>query len=309
MELNNTYTVYMHKNKINSKVYIGITSKLPQLRWGKNGKGYKSQIFYNAILKYGWDNFEHKILYTGLSNDDANSKEIELISVYKSNNHKYGYNVSIGGDKSVKGLYDISKNNRHIFQYDLKGNFIKEWKSINSIKRDLGIENCNIISCCNGRLGYCNNFQWRYTYYEKLDIAKTRSQKIKESKYKIVYQYDYNGNFLKSYDSVIETEKDGFGYKNISACCLGKRLSAYGFRWSYIYKEKLDKILSPKERNANGTKKSVCQFDLNNNYIATYESAAEADKITGINYKYISKSCLGKVSQTHGYIFKFADAS
>ena len=46
------------------KYYIGITSQAVNKRW-KNGKGYKSSpYFYNAIQKYGWNNFEHNILFT-----------------------------------------------------------------------------------------------------------------------------------------------------------------------------------------------------------------------------------------------------
>ena len=66
------YIVYQHKNKINNKVYIGITSQIPERRWGSNGCNYKSSPhFYSAIQKYGWDNFEHNILFTNLTKEKA----------------------------------------------------------------------------------------------------------------------------------------------------------------------------------------------------------------------------------------------
>lgn len=62
------YTVYQHKNKINGKIYIGITKQSPEKRWGINGCNYKtSPHFYSAIKKYGWGNFEHNILFVGLT--------------------------------------------------------------------------------------------------------------------------------------------------------------------------------------------------------------------------------------------------
>lgn len=43
------YTVYQHRNKINGKVYIGITMQTPEQRW-RHGEGYKSSPhFYAAI--------------------------------------------------------------------------------------------------------------------------------------------------------------------------------------------------------------------------------------------------------------------
>lgn len=91
------YTVYKHTCP-NGKVYIGITQQNIELRWRNSGQGYIGQRFYRAILKYGWDNIKHEILFTDLTKEEACQKEIELIIEYRSNNPKYGYNGSLGGE-------------------------------------------------------------------------------------------------------------------------------------------------------------------------------------------------------------------
>ena len=96
----NNYTVYMHKNKINGKFYIGQTSQSPQKRWD-NGKGYEtSSKFYNSILKYGWDNFEHIIVSTNLSQEKANELEELLIKLYRTQEDDFGYNIKAGGNNN-----------------------------------------------------------------------------------------------------------------------------------------------------------------------------------------------------------------
>lgn len=80
------------------KVYIGITMQPLEKRFMK-GYGYKRcPVIYNAIKKYGWDNFKHEILFKGLSKEEAEKKEIELIAFYKSNQRAYGYNIENGGN-------------------------------------------------------------------------------------------------------------------------------------------------------------------------------------------------------------------
>lgn len=99
MEGEREYQVYIHVNKINNKKYIGITNQEPERRWRKNGEGYKAQKhFYNAIKKYGWDNFEHKILFTNLTLEEANAIEKCYIKNMDLMNRNKGYNDKEGGD-------------------------------------------------------------------------------------------------------------------------------------------------------------------------------------------------------------------
>ena len=104
------YTVYKHTNKLNNKVYIGITSRKAVSRWGRDGCNYvTSPHFYSAICKYGWDNFDHDILYIGLTKEDACAKEIELITYYNVDNPKFGYNMTSGGDCPVMSVESRKK--------------------------------------------------------------------------------------------------------------------------------------------------------------------------------------------------------
>lgn len=98
------YKVYRHTNKINEKVYIGMTGQDDvNDRW-RNGYGYTAYDGRNhpshmqsAINKYGWDNFESEVLYEGLSYEDACKKEVELIAKHNSTNRLFGYNKHVGG--------------------------------------------------------------------------------------------------------------------------------------------------------------------------------------------------------------------
>ena len=91
------WCVYMHENRFNNKKYIGITCQKPTNRW-KNGRGYdECPRFYNAIQKYGWDGFRHEILYTNLSQTEAEQLEVDLIAKYETRNPDKGYNMTSGG--------------------------------------------------------------------------------------------------------------------------------------------------------------------------------------------------------------------
>lgn len=101
-EENKNFIVYKHTNMTNGKVYIGITGKSPQQRWGKDGKGYmQNTYFWHAIQKYGWDNFKHEILFDGLTKEQALDMEAKTIAEYHANDSDYGYNLTSGGEHNI----------------------------------------------------------------------------------------------------------------------------------------------------------------------------------------------------------------
>lgn len=98
----NNYKLYVHITP-NGKRYYGITKQKPRQRWGR-GSGYKGQVFYNAVQKYGWDNIQHEILFDGLTEHEAKELEQYMIQWYDTTNKKYGYNTTTGGE-GTKGMY------------------------------------------------------------------------------------------------------------------------------------------------------------------------------------------------------------
>lgn len=109
----NKYYVYCHTNKINNKKYIGITMQKPSIRWGSKGQGYiKCPKFWKAIQKYGWNNFEHEILFKNLSQEEASQKEVELIKQYKTSDGNFGYNLTSGGERHYHFTEEVKQKLR-----------------------------------------------------------------------------------------------------------------------------------------------------------------------------------------------------
>jgi len=154
--------IYAHINKQNNKVYIGQTIQNPNTRFGNDGNNYnynRNNLFYNAIQKYGWNNFEHKIIYTieSESKDDLllalNSLEEQEILKYNSCNRECGYNVESGGKNTSKSdttKQKISnslkgKNLSEEHKQKIKAALNKNKKEIENIINELNKDNAEII--------------------------------------------------------------------------------------------------------------------------------------------------------------------
>lgn len=92
-------TIYIIKNKINKKVYIGQTTININERFKQHMKNStinsKKQKFYRAIKKYGRKNFYIEALENDIDENKLNEKEIYYIDKY--NSFFDGYNSTKGG--------------------------------------------------------------------------------------------------------------------------------------------------------------------------------------------------------------------
>jgi len=235
-------SLYMHVNKADNKKYIGITTLPVTTRWHTDGSGYKNQkLFYRAINKYGWNNFEHIVLFSELPSNKAYELEKIFIGVFNTTNRTYGYNISSGGENISIGAYNIESMSTPVYQYTIDGDFVNGYPSMMEAQRQTGISNSNICACCKGKHAYINGYRWRYTKCDKLeplDIKRYIYENVTKKSTKIVYQYNLKGEFICAFDSVTEASKStGTSSNSISTCGLEKRKQANGFMWSYIYLE------------------------------------------------------------------------
>ena len=91
------YIVYRHTSP-SGKCYIGMTCQTMERRARGGGRAYSGcTAFYKAIQKYGWDNFTHEVLESGLSYDEACEKERYYITLFRSLTSERGYNLETGG--------------------------------------------------------------------------------------------------------------------------------------------------------------------------------------------------------------------
>ncbi len=140
--MNKKHCIYMHKNKVNGKVYIGQTLQdNPNNRW-QNGHGYiKQSKFFSDIIKYGWLNFEHIILERDLTQQEANDREDFWIKHF--NSCKNGYNTITENNRT-----EIQKNSDSLI---ICLNTNKTYKTLKEASLDTGADPSAISRCYGGQ--------------------------------------------------------------------------------------------------------------------------------------------------------------
>lgn len=111
--------VYKITNKINGKLYFGISKCSIKKRWNEHkskSRSGKSHLSL-AIKKYGVSSFCIELIRECFSEKEMYDLEIDFIKKYKTNNPLYGYNNSCGGEVSSKGKTLSDETRRKISEY------------------------------------------------------------------------------------------------------------------------------------------------------------------------------------------------
>jgi group I intron endonuclease len=281
--------VYIHINKVNGKVYIGYTihGENPNERW-KNGNGYKKNepYFWKAIEKYGWDNFEHQILFNDLTLEEALEKEKEMILLYDATNKDKGYNLSSGGKSGFAGMHHTEESKEKIgssMRGEKHPNYNKplpEWHK--EILRKTQTGRTHVVSD-----------------ETKMNMSKNHSNNRK------VIQLTLDGMFIAEYYNLSSAAKQTGAHPTaIKDCCIGRIHTANGFIW--VYKEEYDPNKQYRATHRFDVNKiPVVQLNKLGQFIAEYASASDASRDMGCTSSQITACCKQKIYETSGYVWMY----
>ncbi len=171
----NIYSIYKATNKINGKSYIGFDSNWPnRIKQHKVSFKNDNKIFYDAIRKYGWNNFEWQVLYQSKDKDYIwKVMENHFIVEYRTFvgfDDCNGYNMTLGGDG--RNGYHHSDNAKKKLSELLKGRIFSE-----EHKQKLSISGKGKKN----RLGH----KFTEEHKKKISLARTGKKHTEEVKRKI----------------------------------------------------------------------------------------------------------------------------
>jgi len=226
-----------------NKVYIG---KTKNSRENKHKKTFGEYITYDYIDEVNsWNHKDWKPLETFWIRQFKNFG-FEVLN----ENEGGGGPSSFSYESILKlSISSIGKGVKPILQYDIKGNFIKEWPSLTEVENILGIKIRDISNCIKGNQNTSGGFVWRFKnnpLEENFSYIKYKNTKIKKDKpvyvdkksnrrsIKVI-QFDLDGSYIKEWDNMKSASL--FFNKNspisISNCCNNKAKQAYGFIWKF----------------------------------------------------------------------------
>jgi group I intron endonuclease len=258
--------IYMIKNFLNGKVYIGKTVNLYRRKHQHfkelRKKEHKNFYLQNSFNKYGIKNFEFIVIeYADI--EFLSKSEYYWCEYFKSYERKYGYNldiidinglsirsyesivkqkktVSLKPKLSRKG--SLNHSSKKVYQYDLNGFFIKEHESCHIAAEFLGDrQKFSAISHAARKKLFRYKYQWRYEYLEKIDkydinLKKEISKENgKITSKKIMSKNIKNGEIL-IFNSISEASKIlNIGISNISRIAKGERKISKKLNMTFLF--------------------------------------------------------------------------
>lgn len=268
-------------------IYIGKTTQGTHRRWihhvAEARKDHKeggwSAYLHRAIIKYGRENFSIEVIEE-VPLDQMNEREIYWIEFYHSNDKSIGYNLTYGGEGTVRVNY------QQVYDYWDEG------KSSFEISKIMGHGRATIGSILS-----------QYENYSQKEERLRRGRNISKAKGTPVSQYDVQGNFIATYESSMAAERAGVGVGRgaIKRCCDKGNTIAGGYQWRYAF----DPPPGPFTDFAKGKRKPIIQKDMNGNIVAVYSSLTEAKEATGIDTSSICSCCRGDYHTAGGYKWEY----
>lgn len=291
------YFVYKRTLNSDGRVYIGVTHNSLEKRAGNNGIKYDGCIhFYNAIKKYGWENFSSEILEEGLTRDEAEEKEKYYIEKYRATDPKFGFNMAKGGNLAFPFENGIKVN-----QYTLEGKYIKTFPTLSAANDFIKMK--GVPGACRGAASQAGGYVWRIVSEEFPEGQDLENFFLRNNKMSPVNQYTLRGKFVKTFHSTREASRElRLVQSSIWKACNGERKKAgnFTFRFYDDFKDckDIDFIYQGKEKKVNA-------YTLEGKYLSTFKNLNEAERHLGSKATNISKCCKHKIEFAKGYIFRF----
>lgn len=218
-----TYIYVLIDPRDNEVRYVGKTSN-PKYRLSghiseckkESTKHYRAR-WIRSLLK---DNIKPIIKFIkACPLNDFEKFETEYIKIFKSDKLTNSDETGQGNSCRIKEVIDrMSKpKSRIVYQYDLDGRFINEYKSVRDAGRSLGIYHSHISRCCNGEYKHTQGFIFRY---DKTLVDKVESPNAVR---KIVIELNHNDEEIGRWLSIMDCSRDTkLDHGNISRVCNGK---------------------------------------------------------------------------------------
>lgn len=222
-----------------------------------------------------------------------------------SPDHKRDYTPS---SRAIAEARIAAANSRKtpVLQYDLEGDFIQEFQSLNAASDAVGVVPNAIGQNLNSFTKSAGGFQWCFktkNYPHKID------QYVIDNNGLPIGQYDLKGNLIATYDSLLQAErKTGHSEGSIHAAMnRGAKLKGSTYFFIQFNKhQEIPKLIQPYVIPLHGFSVPVVQISADGKYLINqFPSVTHAGQFLNKNTGHISAVCLGNRETAYGFIWKY----